>query len=113
MAVLPKLLSAEEVTKLLDAPDVETPKGLRNRAMLELLYACGLRVSELATLRLENLRLAGRLRRRPGKGVEGAGRPDRRRLGPVGGALRKTGPGDEAGRGVLARGSFRGRREGR
>ncbi len=56
-AVLPKFLSADEVTKLLDAPDVETPKGLRDRAMFELLYACGLRVSELAFLRLENLRL--------------------------------------------------------
>ncbi len=56
-AVLPKFLSADEVTKLLDAPDAETPKGLRNRAMFELLYACGLRVSELASLRVENLRL--------------------------------------------------------
>lgn len=57
-AVLPKLLSKEEVKKLLEAPDVETPRGLRDRAMLELLYACGLRVSELAGLPLENLRLA-------------------------------------------------------
>lgn len=57
-AVLPKFLSAEEVTKLLETPDVETPKGLRDRAMFELLYACGLRVSELACLRVENLRLA-------------------------------------------------------
>jgi len=56
-AVLPKFLSEGEVTKLLDAPDVETPKGLRDRAMFELLYACGLRVSELASLRVENLRL--------------------------------------------------------
>lgn len=56
-AVLPKFLSAGEVKALLEAPDVETPKGLRDRAMLELLYACGLRVSELAALPLENLRL--------------------------------------------------------
>jgi integrase/recombinase XerD len=56
-AVLPKFLTADEVTKLLDAPDVETSKGLRDRAMFELLYACGLRVSELASLRIENLRL--------------------------------------------------------
>ena len=56
-AILPKLLSADEVTRLLDAPDVETPKGLRDRAMFELLYACGLRVTELASLRVENLRL--------------------------------------------------------
>jgi integrase/recombinase XerD len=56
--VLPKFLSAGEVKALLEAPDVETPKGLRDRAMLELLYACGLRVSELTALPLENLRLA-------------------------------------------------------
>jgi integrase/recombinase XerD len=57
-SVLPKLLSADEVRKLLDAPDVETPRGLRDRAMFELLYACGLRVSELAGLPVEGLRLA-------------------------------------------------------
>lgn len=55
---LPKLLSAGDVTKLLDAPDVETPRGLRDKAMLEVLYASGLRVSELATLRLSSLHLA-------------------------------------------------------
>jgi integrase/recombinase XerD len=54
---LPKLLSREDVDRLLDAPDVETPKGLRNKAMLELLYACGVRVSELTTLRLGSLHL--------------------------------------------------------
>lgn len=55
---LPKLLSREDVDRLLEAPDVETPKGLRNKAMLELLYACGVRASELATLRLGSLHLA-------------------------------------------------------
>ena len=55
--MLPKVLSEEEVQRLLDAPDVTTPKGLRNRAMFELLYACGLRVSELAALPTESLRL--------------------------------------------------------
>lgn len=54
---LPKLLSREDVDRLLEAPDVETPKGLRNKAMLELLYACGVRVSELTTLRLGSLHL--------------------------------------------------------
>jgi integrase/recombinase XerD len=56
-SVLPRLLSAAEVAKLLSAPDVETPRGLRDRAMFELLYACGLRVSELSNLPVENLRL--------------------------------------------------------
>jgi integrase/recombinase XerD len=54
---LPKVLSPEDVTRLLDAPDVATPRGLRNRALFELLYACGLRVSELAALPVEALRL--------------------------------------------------------
>jgi integrase/recombinase XerD len=56
-AMLPKTLSEDEVQKLLDAPDVATPKGLRDRAMFELLYACGLRVSELSALPIESLRL--------------------------------------------------------
>jgi integrase/recombinase XerD len=57
-SVLPKLLSEEEVRALLEAPDVETPRGLRDRALLELLYACGLRVSELVGLKEGNLHLA-------------------------------------------------------
>lgn len=56
-ATLPKILSGEEVARLLAAPDPSTPKGLRDRAMLELLYACGVRVSELTGLRVADLRL--------------------------------------------------------
>ena len=52
---LPKHLSAEEVEKLLAQPDASTPQGLRDKAMLELLYATGMRVSELVDLRWEDL----------------------------------------------------------
>jgi integrase/recombinase XerD len=54
---LPKVLTEDEVTALLAAPDVGTPLGLRDRAMLELLYATGLRVSELVGLQIPQLRL--------------------------------------------------------
>jgi integrase/recombinase XerD len=47
----PKTLSEEQVTALLNAPDIETPLGLRDRTMLELMYASGLRVSEIVSLK--------------------------------------------------------------
>jgi len=50
MTHLPQFLSEEEIAKLLDAPDVKTDEGIRDRAMLELMYATGLRVSELCAL---------------------------------------------------------------
>ena len=55
--ILPKYLTFEEVEKLLASPERGTPLGLRNAAMIELLYATGVRVSELIGLRLEDLRL--------------------------------------------------------
>ncbi len=54
---LPKTLSSGEVVGLLGQPDVDTPLGLRDRAMLELLYATGLRVSELVGLKESNINL--------------------------------------------------------
>jgi integrase/recombinase XerD len=54
---LPKFLSLEDVDTLIAQPDVSTPLGLRDRAMIELLYATGLRVSELVGVRLADLHL--------------------------------------------------------
>jgi integrase/recombinase XerD len=54
---LPKFLSLEEVDRLLEQPDVSTPRGLRDKALIEVLYATGLRVSELIGLRAGDLNL--------------------------------------------------------
>ena len=56
-AALPRFLSLDDVDRLLAAPDVTTPRGLRDRALIEVLYATGLRVSELVGLRLGDCRL--------------------------------------------------------
>jgi len=65
---LPKNLSEAQVEALLDAPDTETTLGLRDRAMLETLYACGLRVSELVGLKLAQVSLDMGVVRAFGKG---------------------------------------------
>ena len=65
---LPRYLTPEEVLALLDAPDRASPRGMRDAAMLELLYATGLRVSELTGLRLEDLRLEAGYLTTMGKG---------------------------------------------
>jgi integrase/recombinase XerC len=67
---LPSFLSTGEIERLLEAPDLSTPQGLRDRALLELLYASGLRVSELASLNLEQVNLETREIRVWGKGAK-------------------------------------------
>lgn len=74
---LPKSLSEADVDALLLAPDTSRPLGLRDRAMLELLYATGLRVSELVNLSLSRISLAQGVVRIIGKG-------DQERLVPLG-----------------------------
>jgi len=65
---LPKTLTEQEVERLLNAPDVGTPLGLRDRAMLEVLYATGLRVSELVGLEVARVSLSQGVLRVVGKG---------------------------------------------
>ncbi len=65
---IPAHLEVDEMTKLLETPDGSTPLGRRDRAILELFYASGLRLSELVGLDLEDVNLAGRVVRVLGKG---------------------------------------------
>ncbi len=67
-ARLPKVMSERQVDALLGAPVIDTPLGLRDRAMLETLYATGLRVSELVNLKLHEVSLADGVLRALGKG---------------------------------------------
>ncbi|HEY3093162.1 MAG TPA: tyrosine recombinase XerC [Vicinamibacterales bacterium] len=65
---VPAHLSVDEMAQLLEAPDASTPLGRRDRAILELFYASGIRLSELVALDLEDVDLAGRMVRVMGKG---------------------------------------------
>ena len=65
---LPKTLTESDVERLLDSADINTPLGLRDRAMLETLYATGLRVSELVSLKLTAMNLNDGVLRVTGKG---------------------------------------------
>jgi integrase/recombinase XerD len=74
---LPRFLSADEVVALLAAPETTTPRGLRDRALIEVLYATGLRVSELVGLRLTDVRLQEGF-------VQCVGKGNKARLVPLG-----------------------------
>ena len=74
---LPKFLDLEEVDRLLAQPDVSNPRGLRDKALISVLYATGLRVSELIGLKLSNLHMEDGYLTCVGKG-------DKERLVPIG-----------------------------
>lgn len=65
---LPEVLTDDEINRLIDAVDLVKPEGLRNKAILETLYSCGLRVSELVNLRLSNLHFEQEFLKIAGKG---------------------------------------------
>lgn len=74
---LPEFLSVEEIEQLIGALDLSKPEGMRNKALLEVLYGCGLRVSELINLKLSNLSLEIEYIKVVGKG-------NKERLVPIG-----------------------------
>ena len=74
---LPRFLSVEEVDQLVAQPDVATPRGLRDRALIELLYATGMRVSELISLRPSDVNLDASYLTCTGKG-------EKQRIVPIG-----------------------------
>jgi integrase/recombinase XerD len=65
---LPNYLTEEEIDRLLNAPDIDTPIGIRDRAILETFYACGARVSEVAALTVDSVQLEMRYVKCYGKG---------------------------------------------
>jgi integrase/recombinase XerD len=75
--VLPRYLSVEDVDRLIAQPDVKTPRGLRDRAVIELMYATGMRVSELVMLRPADVHLEASYLTCTGKG-------DKQRIVPIG-----------------------------
>ena len=74
---LPDTLSVQDINNLIDAIDLSKPEGVRNKAMLETLYGCGLRVTELVTLKLSNFHSQVGFIKIIGKG-------DKERLVPIG-----------------------------
>ena len=74
---LPDTMSVDDINKIIDAIDLSLPEGQRNKAMLETLYSCGLRVSELVNLKISNLYFNDGFVKVTGKG-------DKERLVPIG-----------------------------
>ncbi|MBT3387217.1 MAG: site-specific integrase, partial [Desulfobacula sp.] len=78
---LPKIMTVKEVEMLLEAPDIKKPKGMRNSAMMEIMYGAGLRVSELIVLRIQDINLDANFVRVMGKG-------SKERIVPIGSKAR-------------------------
>jgi integrase/recombinase XerD len=97
-STLPKFLNQQQIDAILTAPDLSKPAGMRDRAMLELLYATGVRVSELCGIRLGDLETGLGVVRVTGKG-------NKQRLVPVGkSALAAVSTYVESGRSQLLKG---------
>ena len=97
---LPRVLSEDEVARMIDGVDGEDPRELRDRALLEVLYGCGLRVSEACSLKVEDIIADGELLRVFGKG-------SKERVVPIGGgAGRALTAYFASARGVLAKGNL-------
>lgn len=79
---LPDILSVDEIGELIDSVDLSSPEGERNKAILETLYGCGLRVSELINLKISDLHFREGIISVTGKG-------NKQRLIPIGGAAEK------------------------
>ncbi len=79
---LPKVLSVEEIDRILDSIDVSTPTGIRDRALFELIYSCGLRISEVSGLLIGNVHMKEKLLLVRGKG-------DKERVVPFGNEAHK------------------------
>lgn len=95
---IPKFLNLKQIEKLLETPDLSRPAGVRDRAMLELLYAAGLRVSELCRLGLCDINLELGVLRTTGKG-------NKQRVVPVGrSAVKAVGRYVETARGEILKG---------
>jgi len=77
MRKLPQVLSFEEIERIEDAIDVSKPENFRNKAMIEMLYSCGLRVSELVNLKISNIRFRDEIIFVQGKG-------NKQRIVPIG-----------------------------
>lgn len=65
---IPSILTLEEIERLLDTPDISSKSGLRDRAMIEVMYACGLRVSEIINMKIKSINFQEKIIQITGKG---------------------------------------------